>query len=113
MKYTQFQKDNTKAIWQDSIRYAKRMADKAIEGIEDNGSCNFDETMVKVEKIFSADETIAIFKDCGVEAAKHEKGWLLVGGSHGQAWRNTAWHRKFAEILEDECFETSIYYRLD
>ena len=113
MNYTQFQKENTKAIWKDSIRYAKRMADEAIRNIDDNGSCNFDETMVKVEKIFSADETIAIFQDCGVSANKYKNGWLLVGGSHGQAGRNTAWHKKFADTLEEECFSTSIHYQLD
>ena len=113
MRYTKEQKENAKAIWQDSIRYAKCTADRAIAGIEDNGTCNFDETMVKVEKIFSADETIAIFKECGIPASKRRDGWLLVGGFHGQAWRNTAWHKKFAEILEDECFTTSIYYQMD
>ena len=113
MKYTLFQKENTKAIWADSIRYAKRMADEAIRNIDDNGSCNFDETLVKVEKIFSTDETIEIFKECGVTASQYKKGWLLVGGSHGQAWKNTAWHKKFAEILAEECFTTSIYYQLD
>lgn len=113
MKYTQFQKDNCKAIWADSIRYAKRMADKAIENVEDNGTCNFDETIVKLEKIFSVDETIAIFKECGVSASSYKKGYLLVGGSHGQAWRNTAWHMEFSKILNEECFTTSIYYQID
>lgn len=107
------QKNNVKLIWQDSIRYAKRMADEAIRNIDDNGSCNLDETMVKVEKIFSAEKTIEIFKECGIPAEKHSRGWLLVGGFHGQAWRNTAWHRKFAEILEEECFTTSIHYVMD
>ena len=98
----------------DQIKTAKFMADKAIiENPSDNGSCNFDQAMIKKEKWFTYAETIQIFKDCDLSANKYKNGWLLVGGIHGQAAKNTLWAKTFAKWLEEQGFESSMYYQLD
>ena len=107
-------KKERKEVWIDQIRTAKSMADKAIaEKPEDNGTCNFDECMIKKEKWFTYAETIEIFKECGLPANKYKNGWILVGGFHGQAERNTLWAETFKNWLEEQGFETSMYYQAD
>lgn len=103
-----------KTVWMDQIKTAKRMADKAImENSSDDGTCNFDEAMLKKEKFFTYDEIISIFNECGLSASKYRNGWLLVGGIHGQAEKNTLWAKTFAYWLEEQGFETSMYYQMD
>lgn len=103
-----------KAVWIDQIKTAKRMADRAIEeNPSDGGTCNFDEAMLKREKFFTYEEIISIFNECGLSASRHKAGWLLVGGIHGQAEKNTRWAKTFAFWLEEQGFETSVYYQMD
>lgn len=109
-------KTERKEVWIDQIKTAKYMADEAIrENPSDNGTCNFDEAMIKKEKWFSYDETIQIFKDCGLSASKYRRraGWLLVGGFHGQAEKNTLWAKTFKTWLEEQGFTTDMYYQID
>lgn len=69
-------KTERKEVWIDQIKTAKIMADEVIaENPSDNGTCNFDRAMIKKEKWFTYDETIAIFAKCGVSASKYKK-WL-------------------------------------
>ena len=103
-----------KEVWIDQIKTAKYMANKAIEeNSSDGGTCNFDEAMLKKEKWFTYAETIQMFKECGLSARKYKNGWLLVGGIHGQAEKNTLWAKTFAYWLKEQGFETSMYYQMD
>lgn len=107
-------KTERKEVWIDQIKTAKNMADEAIaENPSDDGTCNFDRAMIKKEKWFTYDETIAIFAECGVSASKYKNGWLLVGNINGQAERNTRWQKTFKMWLEKQGFETSMYYQID
>lgn len=107
-------KAERKEVWIDQIKTAKSMADRAIiEKPSDNGTCNFDEAMIKKEKWFTYAETIQIFNECGLSASKYTTGWLLVGGLHGQAEKNTLWAKTFSHWLADQGFETSMYYCID
>ena len=63
-------KSEIRKIWIDQIKTAMNKADEAIEGCEDNGTCNFDMVMIRKEKTFTYDETIAIFKECGINASR-------------------------------------------
>ena len=73
----------------------------------------FNGFMIKKEKWFTYAEIIAIFNECGLSASKHKAGWLLVGGLHGQAEKNTLWAKTFAFWLDEQGFETSMYYQMD
>lgn len=107
-------KTDRKAVWIDQIKTAKYMANKAIEeNPSDDGTCNFDEAMLKKEKFFTYEEIIQMFKECGLSANKYKNGWLLVGGIHGQAEKNTLWAKTFAFWLEEQGFETAMYYQID
>lgn len=107
-------KAERKEAWIDQIKTAKYMANEAIEkNPSDGGTCNFDEAMIKKEKWFTYAEIIAIFNECGLSASRHKAGWLLVGGLHGQAEKNTLWAKTFAFWLDEQGFETSMYYQMD
>lgn len=110
---TKVEKTIIREIWIDQIKTAKNCADNAIIGSEDNGTCNFDEAMIEKEKTFTYDETIQIFKDCGLSASKYKNGYLLVGGYHGQAEKNTLWAKTFSKSLGEQGFKTSMYYQCD
>lgn len=108
-------KSERRSCWEDSICEAIYEADEADKiDSSDEGTCNFDCAMVKKEKWFTYDETIEMFKKYGCFADKaSEKGWLLVGKSIGQADRQTRWHKKFAKVLAENGFTTSMYYQMD
>ena len=110
-------KAEIRPIWIDQIKTAIFSADKAIKyNPEDGGTCNFDSAMVKKEKGFTYDETIAMFKECGLYAYKGRgwnKGWIIIGTPYGQANAQTRWAKAFAKSLKRQGFETSIYYQCD
>lgn len=45
--------------------------------------------------------------------ASIKNGWLLVGNINGQAEKNTRWQKTFKMWLEEQGFETSMYYQID
>jgi hypothetical protein len=108
-------KAERKSCWEDSIAEAVYEANEADKlNPSDEGTCNFDCAMVKKEKWFTYDETIEMFKKFGCFAYKASgRGWLLVGKSIGQADRNTRWNKKFAAVLAENGFTTSMYYQMD
>lgn len=110
-------KADIRPIWIDQIKTAIRIADKALaENSEDGGTCNFDRAMVKRESLFSYQETIDIFKECGLNADRmygHYKGWIDIEGKGGIANSRTRWAKAFAESLKRQGFETSMYYQVD
>lgn len=112
-------KEEIRKIWIDQIKTAMNKADKAIEGCEDNGTCNFDMVMIRKEKIFTYDETIAIFKECGINASRGSEwsryytGLIGLPNYKGQAERNTKWAETFGESLKEQGFEISMYYQCD
>ena len=107
-------KNEIREVWIDQIKTAKFMADRAIaENPSDNGTCNFDVAIIKKEKKFSYDETVQMFETCGLPARKYDKGWLRVGGIHGQAERNTLWAKTFAFWMEEQGFKASVHYQVD
>lgn len=100
--------------WIDQIKTAKYYADKAIaENPSDNGTCNLDRAMIEKEKWFTYAETIKIFNDCGIVASKYGTGTILVGGTHGQAEKNTLWAKTFAYWLGEQGFKASMFYQID
>lgn len=110
-------KSERKEVWLDQIRTAICIADEALaENPEDGGTCNFDSAMIKKEKWFTYDETIALFKDCGLSAYKMSglyKGWISISGKGGQADSRTRWAKAFEKALKEQGFETSMYYQCD
>lgn len=110
-------KSEIRPVWIDQIKTAIRIADKALtENPEDGGTCNLDSAMVKREKYFTYDETLAMFKECGLYAYKGSgwnKGWIIVPGNCGQANARTRWSEAFAKSLKRQGFETSMYYQCD
>jgi len=112
-------KEEIKKIWIDQIKTAINKANEAIENCEDNGTCNFDMVMIKKESTFTYAETIEIFKECGINADKmsewgsHWAGWIGLPHYVGQAEKNTKWAETFRDGLEEEHFETSMYYQCD
>lgn len=107
-------KAERKEVWIDQIKTARYMADEAkAKNPNDNGTCNFDSAMIKKEKWFTYDETIKIFESLGIPARKYRTGWILVGGIHGLAEKNTLWAKTFENWLNVQGFETSMYYQCD
>lgn len=117
---TKLEKEDVKHIWIDQIKTAKKYADSVIEqNGSDDGTCNFDMCLVKREKMFTYDETIAIFEECGVKACRGSeyssfyRGYVAICELHGQADRNTRWAESFKESLEVQGFRCSMYYQCD
>ena len=106
-------KEMIKTVWVDQIKTAISMANKAIENVEDSGTCNFDHCLVEKEKIFTWQETIEIFESCGLRASKHNKTYLMIDNFKGQAWRNTLWHKTLKTWLEEQGFKCSMFYMVD
>lgn len=106
-------------IWLDQIKTAIKEANEAVENCKDNGTCNFDMVMIKKESMFTYAETIAIFKEYGIDADKMSKwgrgwrGWIGLPNYVGQAEKNTKWTETFKDCLERAGFETSMYYQCD
>ena len=110
-------KAERKEVWIDQIKTAIYLADKALaENPEDGGTCNFDAAMIKKETAFTYQETIDMFKKCGLNAYKmsgFNKGWIKIQGKGGQANSRTRWAKAFKNALEEQGFETSMYYQCD
>jgi hypothetical protein len=112
-------KSEIRKIWIDQIKTAMNKADEAIEGCEDNGTCNFDMVMIKKESTFTYAETIEIFNECGIRADKmsewgrHYSGYIGLPNYKGQGERNTKWAEAFGESLKEQGFEVSMYYQCD
>ena len=110
-------KSEIRPIWIDQIQDAIFFANMAlVKNPEDGGTCNFDAAMVKKEKGFTYDETIAMFKECGLYACKGRgwsKGWIIIDTPYGQANARTRWAESFAKTLSFKGFETSMYYQMD
>lgn len=113
-------KAERKEVWIDQIKTAIAMANEAIrENPSDDGTCNFDMAMIKKEQWFTYDETIAIFKECGINACKaseysrYYKGFIALPNYVGQADKNTRWAETFEKWLKEQGFETSMYYQCD
>lgn len=109
-------KAEIKAIWVDQIKTAIAMANEAVIGNTDGGTCNFDMAIVKKEKQFTYAETIAIFQECGIRAYKMSgfyNGCIGLPNFVGQAEKNTVWAETFSKWLGEQGFETSMYYQCD
>ena len=114
---TKAMKNEIKEIWIDQIKTAIYAANQAVKfNSEDNGTCNFDMCMVQRESKFTYQETIEIFKECGLPARKmggYDKGYIGIPNFEGQANRNTRWAEAFAKSLKRQGFKTSMYYQVD
>lgn len=110
-------KAERKEILVDQIKTAKYAANTAVKyNPEDGGTCNLDSAMVKREKWVTYDETIAMFKECGLYAytgSGWNKGWIIIGSPCGQGNARTRWAEAFAKSLKRQGFETSMYYQID
>lgn len=113
-------KNEIRTIWIDQIKTAINKADKAVVNCEDDGTCNFDMVMVRKEKTFTYDEMIEIFQSCGINGAckaseysRYYTGLIALPCFHGQAERNTRWAEAFRDGLQEQGFETSMYYQCD
>ena len=112
-------KSEIRKIWIDQIKTAMNKADEAIEGCEDNGTCNFDMAMIKKESTFTYAEIIEIFNECGIRADKmsewsrHYSGYIGLPNYKGQGERNTKWAKTFADSLKEQGFTVSMYYQMD
>ena len=72
--------------------------------------------MIKKEAAFTYQETIDMFKECGLRAYKMSgfyKGRILIDGKGGQADSRTRWAEAFKNALEEQGFKTSMYYQMD
>lgn len=112
-------KEDIRKIWVDQIRTAMAKAYAVAGNCEDNGTCNFDMCMIEKEKCFTYDETIAIFKECGINAcrgseySRYYSGYIALPNYFGQAERNTKWAETFRDGLKEQGFKTSMYYQCD
>lgn len=110
-------KAERKEVWIDQIKTAIFAAGNAVKyNPEDGGTCNFDSVMIKKEKGFTYDETIAMFKECGLYAYKGSgwnKEWIIIPGNCGQANARTRWAEALKKSLKRQGFETSMYYQCD
>ena len=110
-------KAEIKKIWIDQIKTAVHEANNAVElNPNDDGTCNFDMCLVKRERRFTYQETIGMFKECGLPARKmggYNSGYVGVPHYVGQAEKNTRWAKNFAESLNRQGFQTSMYYQVD
>ena len=110
-------KAEIRPVWIDQIKTAICLADAAFaENPEDGGTYNFDAAMIKKEKAFTYQETIDMFKECGLNAYRmsgYFKGWIKINGKGGQANSRTRWAKTFKNALEEQGFETSMYYQMD
>lgn len=110
-------KAERKEVWIDQIKTAIFAANNAVKyNPEDNGICNSDSTMVKKEKGFTYDETIAMFKECGLyvyRGSDRNKGWIIIYTPYGRANAHTRWAEAFEKSLKRQGFETSMYYQCD
>lgn len=114
-------KEWMRETWKDQIRTAINYDNKVVEeNPEDDGTCNFDMVMIKKESTFTYQETIDIFKECGISGAdkmsewgSYWKGYIGLPNYVGQANKNTRWVEAFKKSLEEQGFECSMYYQCD
>lgn len=106
-------KAEIRACFLDGAIGARYSAYEAIENCEDNGTCNFDMCIFKKEPYFTYAEYVQIFAEAGLKVRKYSTGWLCVNEIHGQANRNTVFHRTLAKELAENGYKTSIHYQMD
>ena len=106
-------KSERRACFLDGALDARYSAYEAIENCEDNGTCNFDMCLIKKEPYFNYAEYEQIFAEAGLKVRKHSAGWLCVCEYHGQAEKNTVFHKTLARVLEENGYETSMHYQMD
>lgn len=110
-------KAGIKKVWIDQIKTSVHEANNAVElNPNDDGTCNFDMCLVQKESMFTYQEMIEMFEECGLPARKmngYNKGFIGIPHYVGQADKNTRWARTFAESLNSQGFQTSMYYQVD
>lgn len=110
-------KAGIKEVWIDQIKTAVHEANNAVElNPNDDGTCNFDMCLVQKESMFTYQEMIEMFEECGLPARKmngYNRGYIGIPHYVGQADKNTRWAKTFAESLSGQGFQTSMYYQVD
>lgn len=92
---------------------ARYQAYDAIENCADDGTCNFDMCIFKKERFFTYGEYVEMFAKAGLKVRKYSTGWLCVCEFHGQAERNTVFHKTLAKVLAENGYTTSMHYQMD
>lgn len=94
-----------------AISEAKKYALEQIEGVLDNGSCNFDHIVIKVGRTMQAN--IDEMMNRGWKDYRC-KNWLHISTPNvGQANRNTKCAEAMMKYLETLGYEGYIHYQLD
>lgn len=94
-----------------TISEAKKYAREQIEGLPDNGSCNFDHVVVKIGR------TVQTNIDAMVNHGWKDyrcKNYLHVSTPNvGQANRNTKCAEAMRDYLKEEGYDCYVHYQLD
>lgn len=94
-----------------AISEAKKYAQKAIEGVPDNGSCNFDHVVVKIGRTMQANIDAMVnrgWKDYRCKNYLH-----ISGGNVGQANRQTVYAEAMRDYLRGKGYDCYVHYQLD
>lgn len=82
-------------------------------GVDDGGSCNFDTAVIKLRGI-RAREAEQLPVRLSKITSGYWKGWYFVFGElWGQGNRRTAMAEAMAKSLENDGYESAVYYQLD
>lgn len=94
-----------------AISEAKKYALEQIEGVPDNGSCNFDHVVVKIGRTMQANIDAMVnrgWKDYRCKNYLH-----ISGGNVGQANRQTVYAEAIRDYLRGKGYDCYVHYQLD
>jgi hypothetical protein len=97
----------------EDLRCATAVANMAIHGIEDSGTCNLDAPFVVVKPFGQKD--IDCLRTAGFDGYKSSRfGWVVLScGFVGQALRNTVYVETVAKYLKDRGWKAGVQYAVD
>ena len=109
-------KQYIKEVLSESLEYALYQAEEDTRDLKDDGACNFDKCLVKKPETVTYAEFDEILNSVGTPFERMRgmyRGFYMIGALHGMGNRNTEYARRLAELLEEECFDTSVFYQID
>ena len=94
-----------------TISEAKKYAREQIEGVPDDGSCNFDHVVVKIGRTMQTNIDAMVnrgWKDYRCKNYLH-----ISGGNVGQANRQTVYAEAMRDYLRGKGYDCYVHYQLD
>lgn len=111
MRGSVMEQDKYKRLTED-MKYALNEGKKAVEGMEDRGTCNFDSPTLFL-KGFDEGKAIAAIEAAGSGAWRYRGEYIISPCISAQGEPRTVKAEKIASVLRLKGYDAGMYYQMD